>query len=737
MSELSNLANSISSNRPASADKSNSNSTIGIVADVILDESHPAIVDHPGIKSGKNTSIIGAVVIKDVADVNTRDEQFTIAYPYDRNFINLPVKNELVEIIRTAANVFYKSNSPAVNPNETSNKTSLKENRVSPQTYDGTGIGSTVKDYKNISKTGISKTKGASPYNDENYGKYYNVDKKIHRLKLYEGDTLIESRFGQSIRFSGYDNKDEKFYPSITIRNRENDLSKEEKISGEFTVEDINKDGSTIILSSSKKILPFQPGTIDKSNKSDFKTKPKAFTAGTPKQKNKKFPNTLDGDQILINSDRIILSSKKNEMILYSKGNIGIISDAHWSWDLAEGIDGNIGGNWHVITNNNDFRTFTGTKGRNILGSGDNLQNIPMGNDLIEWLGQLIDLITTNIYATPAGPTSAGPPNNIPKYKQLKTKLPKLLSKLNYTGNEPKAERDSSSVNETTALAEKLDFDKTNLDKNDPDIKKIIAPVAVTAAAVTVSTMAFINEDAEAGTLDTKNFKLQDYEIAAGECDATKSDALNDALIEQGLLPESEDIPAPNSNDRKNKSLLRLSIDVSKRTGRTQSGRIKYETLSIGYKKGIHGLCSAGVQLVVAALLGVDAFSSTPGNADHFSFIKTTQPPSSGRPYSSGQSYDRSIGGKSYYNTKIKVNSSYTINPAGWQVGDILAFGYKNRNYGHIQVYTPFGWQCDFVQNGINCLSFADPNTFAVWRLNSNGIQAVKKQRENYSKLRD
>jgi hypothetical protein len=733
MSELNSLSNSISTNRNISTDRKKSSSSIGIVVDVILDENHPAIKEFNGLDIQKNTSVIGAVVLKDSGDVYTRDDQFIIAYPYDRNFINLPVKNELVEIIHSAGYTFYKSNTPTVNPNETGNKTSIKESRGYFETFDGLGKSSVVNSYKKTSNTGITKTKGKdSPYNDESYGKHYDVDQKLHRLKLYEGDSLIESRFGQSIRFSGYDNKDNKFYPSITIRNRENDLSKEEKKSGEFTLEDINRDGSIIILSAAKKVLPFQPGTVDKSNKSDFKTKPKSWTVGTPKQKNKKFPDTLDGDQVLINSDRIILSSKKNEMIFYSKGNIGIISDAHWSWDLAEGIDANIGGNWHVITNNHDFRTFNGTKGRNILGSGDNLQNIPRGNDLIEWLGQLIDLITTNIYATPAGPTSPGPPNNIPKYQQLKAKLPRLLSKLNYTGNEPKPESSSSSTNQTKALTDKLDFSKTNLDPNDPDIKKIIAP---SAAAIGVAAMAFISADIADGTFDAKNFKLEDYESAAGESDAVKADALNDALIEQGILPEKEDIPPP-SGDKK-KSLLRLAIDVSKRTGRTQSGRIRYETISTGYKKGVHGLCSAGVQLVVAAMLGVDAFASTTGNADHFSFIRETIPSSSGRPYGSGQGFAKSVGGKKYYNDKVKVGFSYINNPTQWQVGDILAFGYRSRNYGHIQVYTGFGWQCDYVQNGINCLSSADPNTFALWRLNSNGISAVKNQRTKYSKLRD
>ena len=38
---------------------------------------------------------------------------------------------------------------------------------------------------------------------------------------------MVQSRFGQSIRFSGYNNE-EKNYPSIIIRNRENNVSQNE-----------------------------------------------------------------------------------------------------------------------------------------------------------------------------------------------------------------------------------------------------------------------------------------------------------------------------------------------------------------------------------------------------------------------------------------------------------------------------------------------------------------------------
>ena len=74
----------------------------------------------------------------------------------------------------------------------------------------------------------------------------------------------------------------------------------------------------------------FQPGTVSDKGSSDFETKPNAFKA---------YPTKLIGDQILINSGRIILSARNAEMIFYSKKNYGFISDGAMSIDNKLGIN--------------------------------------------------------------------------------------------------------------------------------------------------------------------------------------------------------------------------------------------------------------------------------------------------------------------------------------------------------------------------------------------------------------
>ena len=107
-------------------------------------------------------------------------------------------------------------------------------------------------------KTGIAN-KSSKEGESKGFGEVFE-DKQndIHPLRYYEGDTLVESRFGQSIRFSGYNNEDGTLSPTIILRNRENDVSQNDTEFGSTTNEDVNRDGSTIVLSSLNYKLDFQ-----------------------------------------------------------------------------------------------------------------------------------------------------------------------------------------------------------------------------------------------------------------------------------------------------------------------------------------------------------------------------------------------------------------------------------------------------------------------------------------------
>ena len=407
----------------------NSQNEVGIVIDVILDEENKSLpvfkevgtVD--GIESSNiHTGKIGGVRVRTLSNSEVQDDELPIIYALDDTIKTLPILGEEVQIVRVGGKKFYTRISTSGNPNISNDGLeSYKE------IFGNADSSANSTSYGNNASTGIAQPQGGGASNKGQYGDYFEADPKIHKLKLFEGDTLIESRFGQSIRFSGY-NDENKFSPTIIIRNRESDPSRESQ--GEFqsqkiggtTEEDVNRDGSSIVLSSRDFQIPFVPGVVDDKGNSDFETKPDTF---------KDYPSAdkLKGDQVLISSGRLIFSAKSAEMIFYSRGNYGFISDGYMSIDNKGGIDITTGDNINITTTDNDLSILAG-QGRINIGD-DSEEQLVRGNALVDLLSELLTELASETHPTPAGPS--GPPVNAPKYNSIKSKLKDILSPNNYT----------------------------------------------------------------------------------------------------------------------------------------------------------------------------------------------------------------------------------------------------------------------------------------------------------------
>jgi hypothetical protein len=389
----------------------------GYVYDVILDDNDVAnfTIDIDNTEYS-DVSLIGAVRFRFGTDVITPSNDLFFAFPFDKNFINVPLKNEIVEIYEgNGSQYFYRRIGYDISPNFNSLDTTIEDSFIK-----GNSSKNTSKDYKRVQSTGISKSNNDSNNKFGGYGDYFEPDGNIHKLKLYEGDTIIQSRFGQSLRFSAYNNDKKEQSPTVILRNSENELSKKNDI-GDITEEDVNRDGSIIVLASNQYELPFQPGTVDDGGSSDFETKPDTF---------KNYPTKLIGNQILINSGRIIFSAKDAELIFYSKKNYGFISDGSLSIDNRLGVDITVNDNINVNMNDRDFNINSGNGKINI---GDTeLEPLVKGDTLVDLLSELIDTINKMQFLTPSGPTAVGPVN-IPQFNAIKSKLKTCLSKLNTT----------------------------------------------------------------------------------------------------------------------------------------------------------------------------------------------------------------------------------------------------------------------------------------------------------------
>ncbi len=329
-----------------------------------------------------------------------------------------PILGETVLIIEIGRDYYWLPYSNTHYPNYREDyKTSQvgKEKEISKNTTESKN--------KNYQETKATGTPNQKPTQTKSDSKKYKINEKIKFLNPKEGDTIISGRVGNTIRFSEFhlteDGKTSS--PSIFIRNKQNPEFDDKKI-GELVEEDINKDGTSIYIVSNKVKVPF---------KEEIKKEKKGF---------KDYPNSKDlsGDQLFVNSDRIILSAKAKEFIIFGKGNTGVITDGNYSIDAEKEIyfhnKKNITihseGSNNIFLNSDNGKIYLGKdKGEGAAGAA--VQKMVMGGELVKIMGELIDEITKQIYATPVGPTATGPVN-IAAFKAIKGKLNTLLSAKNF-----------------------------------------------------------------------------------------------------------------------------------------------------------------------------------------------------------------------------------------------------------------------------------------------------------------
>lgn len=145
---------------------------------------------------------------------------------------------------------------------------------------------------------------------DLNLGKFIE-NPNLRNLQIFEGDVIYQGRKGNGIRFG-----------STTKFSKANEWSKvgkdgdpitilvngyETKDTGSFNpiIEEINKEKSSIYLTSTQ-VIPLIP---DRNEIVNPFTKPLLV-------------NKYNHSQIILNSDRIVFNSKKNEIMLFAKTNI-------------------------------------------------------------------------------------------------------------------------------------------------------------------------------------------------------------------------------------------------------------------------------------------------------------------------------------------------------------------------------------------------------------------------------
>jgi hypothetical protein len=149
---------------------------------------------------------------------------------------------------------------------------------------------------------------------DINLGLTFKERNGIRNLQPYEGDILIEGRWGNTIRFGStvnnsnppnpWSNNGINGEPIIIIKNGQTETGDDPWVT---QVENINTDKSSIYLTSNQKI-PIEGAAI---NYKSYDTPPES-------------PNEYVGEQVLINSGRLFFNSKKDSILLSAQKSINL-----------------------------------------------------------------------------------------------------------------------------------------------------------------------------------------------------------------------------------------------------------------------------------------------------------------------------------------------------------------------------------------------------------------------------
>jgi len=407
----------------------------GLVEDIILNEVHPQYAN-----DGSN---VGMVQIRFIpGDRGVPKDKLNWAAPIDSSIREYPLKNELVLVFYSLGRLFYTRRINSTNKTTESSWPGLSQ-RFSPQVR-----------ASNKSDAAQLAAQGGTPYRpwgmkqQFSLGDEFSENPSVRMVRPNEGDLIINGRFGNTIRFgSSLFSKPTTATPQanlifsvgqspnkVTSIDIDNDGKEETVASGPYglTYEDINKDKSSIWMVVDEKIV------LNPATKSSISHLRSAESSDSTK---------YTGAQIFINSDRVILNSKTNEISLFAKKEINLSAVESITIDSGKSVfitaerdieistprDLVLSGSSISLNVTNDISQ--GTSGNYIISGkkifigaspNDTTQPMVLGGELAAWLSDLVRALSTATVLTSTGPAFFNP--------TVTAKLVELLTKLGVPG---------------------------------------------------------------------------------------------------------------------------------------------------------------------------------------------------------------------------------------------------------------------------------------------------------------
>ena len=346
---------------------------------ILDDKTRPDIFK----KSGEWSSI-GAVYF-DSINTPSPDPNFSknnFALPLFPNNKTFPLENEVIYVI-SLPNNNIQSNVNDISyyyfqPINVWNST--HHNAIPDPINNSTLPPSQQQDYQQTSGGTVRRvTDGGT---EINLGKTFKEKINIKNIQPFEGDVIYEGRWGQSFRFGSTVNNSaisnpwsrtgNNGDPILILRNGQYSDGKDPWIP---QVEDINKDISPIYATSTQNI----PIQVSSKNYNSYQNAPTS-------------PDKFAGEQIILNSGRLLFNTKTDSILFSSKKTINLNS---------------------VESVNIDSPTFIANSKNIFLGDKNATEPVILGNtflnDLRQLLNQLITLSTA--LQSPIGTPGPSAPN--------------------------------------------------------------------------------------------------------------------------------------------------------------------------------------------------------------------------------------------------------------------------------------------------------------------------------------
>ncbi len=315
--------------------------------------------------------------------------------PFFPNLKNYPLINEIV-LVLPLANVEHQYDFDDLTFYYISPINLWNNNQSNPLPYpkEQTTSNTQNKSYQEVELTGNPNKPSPSNPTPFKPGTYFNEDNIPNPTFPYEGDYIIDGRFGNSLRFGntvpngtgGINNNwstTGKIGDPLTILTNKKHT---EQPSFNSITEDINLDGSSAYFTSTQKI------PIKVSSQNDYLSY-SGNTAPTT-------PNTYMGEQIILNSGRLLFNSTQDHILLSSQKSINL--------NTLESV--NIDARTEMVIQTPEL----------YLGGKETSQPIVLGDDLVNLLGKILNDLefltgTLSRQITPPAGSTFSPTNLVAK----------------------------------------------------------------------------------------------------------------------------------------------------------------------------------------------------------------------------------------------------------------------------------------------------------------------------------